>query len=81
MLRQRGAALLAETSQDIEHARRQELLTHLGHQQHAERCVLRRLQHQRIPGTQRGRDLQRTEQHRRVPRNDRTHDPERSRLV
>ena len=64
------AALLAVAGQHVEHAGRQVLLADLGHPQHAQRRVLGRLQHQRVAGAERGRDLERGEHHRRIPRDD-----------
>ena len=50
MVGERAAAFRAVAGQHVEHARRQELLADLGHQQHAQRRVLGRLQHHRVAG-------------------------------
>ena len=70
---ERGAAVLAVAGQDVEHRGRQMLLADSGEHEHPERCVLRRLQHERVPGAQRRSDLERRQQHRRIPRDDRPH--------
>jgi len=77
VLGERRPALLAETSQHVEHAAWQELLTDLGHQKNSERSILCRLEHNRVARTQRRSDLQRRQQHRRIPRDDRTDDADR----
>ena len=73
---ERGAAVLAVAGQDIEHRRRQVLLTDTGEHEHPERRVLRRLEHQSVAGAQGRRNLERRQQHRGVPRDDGAHHPD-----
>ena len=77
VVEQRAAALLAVARDHVQDAVGQVARADLGHAQHAERCVLGGLEHERVAGAQRHRDLQRREQHRRVPRHDRRHDAQR----
>jgi len=67
---ERGTRFLAVAGHDVEHALGQMLLADAGEPQHAERGVLGGLQHQRVAGAQRGRDLERAEHDRRIPRDD-----------
>ena len=67
---ERGAGLLAVAGHDVEHALGQMLLADGREPQHAQRCVLGGLQHQRVAGAQGGRDLERAEDDRRIPGND-----------
>src|SRR5262249_31438106 len=55
---ERSATFLAEPSQHVEHARRQEFLTYFSEHQDAERCILCGLQDERVAGAKRGADLQ-----------------------
>src|SRR5262245_9910941 len=55
---ERSTTFLAEPSQHVEHARRQEFLTYFSEHQHAERCILCGLQDERVAGAKRGADLQ-----------------------
>ncbi len=77
VLHQRAAALLAVAGEDVQHAVGQVLGGDLGHPQHAQRRVLGRLEHERVAGAQRHRDLQRGQHHGSVPGDDRGDDPER----
>ena len=77
MLGERRPALLAQTGQHVEHAGRQELLRDFGHQENAERGILRRLEHDRVTRAQCRSDLQRAQQHRRIPRDDGPNHPDR----
>ena len=65
-----GAAFLPIAGDHIDHARRQMLLADLGDQQHRQRRILRRLQHDGVAGADRWGDLQRRELGRCVPGHD-----------
>ena len=70
VVEQRSTHFLSVAGQQVENARRQELLADLGQQQHAERRILGRLHHHGVARAQRRRDLQRRQHDRRVPRDD-----------
>jgi hypothetical protein len=53
-----SATFLAESSQHVEHARRQEFLTCFSEHEDAKRCILCGLQDERIAGAKRGADLE-----------------------
>ena len=67
MVEQRSAALLAVAGQHVEHTVGQVLSADLGEPQHAQRCVLGRLEHERVAGAERHGDLQGRKEDGRVP--------------
>ena len=65
-----SATFLAKTGQYIEHARWKEFLADFGEEEGTKRCVLRRLEDERVAGAERGADLEGGEEDRGVPRDD-----------
>ncbi len=71
VLDQRRADVGTEAGDDVDHAGREaRLLDQLHEFEHRRRGEFRRLQHDRVAGGERGRELPRGEQQRRIPRRD-----------
>jgi hypothetical protein len=74
---QRLAGVDAEAVHHVDHAGRQQVGDELHQQAHAQRGLLGGLEHDRVAGRERGRELPRGHEQREVPRDDLPHHPER----